>query len=199
MKCSVYPRIYLASQSPRRQELLRQIGVSFDVLNVSIDETPVEHETPLAYVRRIAHDKAQGAWEHIMRHELPATPVLAADTTVALGDLILGKPFDADDACKVLRSLSGQQHVVMSAVAVAFAGTLELAVSQTAVTFKMLSAAEISRYAASAEPYDKAGAYAIQERAAGFITRIDGSYSGVMGLPLFETVQLLEKFGVSML
>ena len=199
MKCSVYPRIYLASQSPRRQELLRQIGVSFDVLDVSIDETPVEHETPLAYVRRIAHDKAQRAWEHIMRHELPAAPVLAADTTVALGDLILGKPFDADDACKMLRSLSGQQHVVMSAVAVAFAGTLELAVSQTAVTFKTLSVAEVSRYAASAEPYDKAGAYAIQGRAAGFITRIDGSYSGVMGLPLFETVQLLEKFGVSML
>ena len=199
MKCSVYPRIYLASQSPRRHELLRQIGVSFDVLDVSIDETPVEHEAPLAYVRRMAHDKAQAAWEHIMRHELPAAPVLAADTTVVLGDLILGKPFDADDACKMLRSLSGQRHVVMSAVAVAFADTLEIAVSQTAVTFKTLNAAEISRYAASGEPYDKAGAYAIQGRAAGFIARIDGSYSGVMGLPLFETVQLLEKFGVSML
>ena len=134
-----------------------------------------------------------------MRHELPTAPVLAADTTVVLGDLILGKPFDADDACKMLRSLSGQRHVVMSAVAVAFADTLEIAVSQTAVTFKTLSAAEISRYAASGEPYDKAGAYAIQGRAAGFIVRIDGSYSGVMGLPLFETVQLLEKFGVSML
>ena len=199
MKCSVYPRIYLASQSPRRQELLRQIGVSFDVLEVSIDETPLQHEAPQAYVRRIACDKAQGAWEHIVQHELPTIPVLAADTTVMLGDLILGKPFDADDACKMLRSLSGQQHVVMSAVAMAFAGALELAVSQTAVTFKTLSAAEISRYVASTEPYDKAGAYAIQGRAAGFIARIDGSYSGVMGLPLFETVQLLEKFGVSML
>ena len=195
----MYPRIYLASQSPRRQELLRQIGVSFDVLDVSIDEAPVDPEGPSAYVRRIAHDKAQAAWEHIMRHELPAAPVLAADTTVVLGDLILGKPFDADDACKMLRSLSGQRHVVMSAAAVAFADTLEIAVSQTAVTFKTLSAAEISRYAASGEPYDKAGAYAIQGRAAGFIARIDGSYSGVMGLPLFETVQLLEKFGVSML
>ena len=199
MKCSVYPRIYLASQSPRRQELLRQIGVSFDVLDVSIDEPPLQHEAPLAYVRRIAHDKAQAAQEHIMRHQLPTAPVLAADTTVVLGDLILGKPFDADDACKMLRSLSGQRHVVMSAVAMAFANTLEIAVSQTAATFKTLSAAEISRYAASGESYDKAGAYAIQGRAAGFIARIDGSYSGVMGLPLFETVQLLEKFGVSML
>ena len=195
----MYPRIYLASQSPRRQELLRQIGVSFNVLDVSIDETPLQHEAPLAYVRRIAHDKAHAAWEHMVQQGLPASRVLAADTTVVLGDLILGKPFDRDDACKMLRSLSGQQHVVMSAVAVAFAGTLELVVSQTAVTFKTLSAADITRYAASEEPYDKAGAYAIQGRAAGFIARIDGSYSGVMGLPLFETVQLLEKFGVSML
>ena len=187
------------SQSPRRQELLRQIGVSFNVLDVSIDETPLQHEAPLAYVRRIAHDKAHAAWEHMVQQGLPASRVLAADTTVVLGDLILGKPFDRDDACKMLRSLSGQQHVVMSAVAVAFAGTLELVVSQTAVTFKTLSAADITRYAASEEPYDKAGAYAIQGRAAGFIARIDGSYSGVMGLPLFETVQLLEKFGVSML
>ena len=197
--------IYLASRSPRRRELLAQIGVKFDPLlfregtraDADTDEAVGPGESPDDYVRRVTRMKAEAAWQRVvMRRGLLRKPVLAADTTVALGAEILGKPVDRADAERILRVLSGTQHRVLTAVAVAFEDTIELAVSESLVTFAAIDDARIAAYVQSGEPFDKAGAYGIQGRAGAFVERIEGSYSGVMGLPLYETAELLRKAGI---
>ena len=195
-------RIYLASRSPRRRELLEQIGVAFEVLpsgkggprDSDVDETPLAGEAPLDYAMRIARTKAEVGWRTVMRCGLPVFPVLAADTTVVLDGAIIGKPDDAAHASGLLRRLSGRTHQVLTAVAVAAAGRMETALSASTVEFRKLEDSEILRYAASGEPLGKAGAYAIQGCAAVFVRAIGGSYSGIMGLPLFETAELLRRF-----
>jgi septum formation protein len=197
--------IYLASRSPRRRELLKQIGVSFEMLLLrtdlkrghDVDETPLPDEPPGAYVLRIARDKAAAAARHIAQRGLRQKPVLAADTTVVLDDTIIGKPDDAADAIRILAALSGREHRVITVVAVGLREQIETRVSVSTVWFRTLTEFEIRRYAATGEPSDKAGAYAVQGRAGAFVARIDGSYSGIMGLPLAETVELLQKFGVT--
>ncbi len=201
------PRIYLVSQSPRRRELLKQIGVNFEVLllrtdprrAVDVDETPQPAETPEGYVRRISEAKARAGLSTLEFRNLPVFPVLAADTTVVLDGKIIGKPFDRDDAAHMLRQLSGRQHQVLTAVAVAFDGRLDMRLSATTVSFSSLSEERIRRYVLSNEPHDKAGAYGIQGVAGSFIRHISGSYSGVMGLPLCETAELLQGFGYPLL
>jgi septum formation protein len=197
--------IYLASRSPRRRELLAQIGVKFEPLlfregprqDVDTDEAVRPGEQPDDYVRRVTHLKADAAWQRVvMRRGLQRKPVLAADTTVALASEILGKPVDRPDAERILRILSGTQHRVLTAVSVAFEERREIAVSESQVTFAALDDARIAAYVQSGEPFDKAGAYAIQGRAGAFVERIEGSYSGVMGLPLYETAELLRSFGI---
>ena len=197
--------IYLASRSPRRRELLAQIGVKFEPLlfregprqDADTDEAVRPGEQPDEYVRRVTRLKADAAWQRVvMRRGLQRKPVLAADTTVALGGEILGKPVDRPDAERILRLLSGTQHRVLTAVSVAFEERFELAVSESLVTFATLGDERISAYVQSGEPFDKAGAYAVQGRAGAFVERIEGSYSGVMGLPLYETAELLRKFGI---
>ncbi|HWD22638.1 MAG TPA: Maf family protein [Burkholderiales bacterium] len=193
--------IYLASRSPRRRELLAQIGVRYHLLLFrsrpgsppDVDETLLEAEAPDAYVERVARAKAEAGWKLLRLRNLPLAPVLAADTTVALGGAILGKPGDRKEAVQILEQLSGQRHEVLSAVALKRDDWLECLLSRSEVQFKKLSAEEIAQYAATGECDDKAGAYAIQGRAARFITELRGSYSGVMGLPLYETAQLLDK------
>ncbi len=188
--------IYLASRSPRRRELLKQIGLHFEVVAPETDETPFPGEKPEDYVVRAAKDKARAAWEHIQEHKLPPHPVLAADTTVALGDEIFGKPESDEHAAQILRRLSGTTHRVLTAVAVAYQDKLEWRLSTTQVEFAPLSDHDIQLYVLTGEPHDKAGAYGIQGHGARFIRRIDGSYSGVMGLPLFETTELLNAIGM---
>jgi septum formation protein len=195
--------IYLASRSSRRRELLKQIGVSFEVLLLregpqraaDFDETPLGGELPSDYVLRIAQAKAEAGWARLGQRRLMRFPVLSADTTVALDAQILSKPADREEAVAFLRQLSGKTHQVHSAVAVKFDHRLEVALSTTDVLFRELEEQEIRQYVVSGEPQDKAGAYAIQGRAAVFVRAISGSYSGVMGLPLYETSQLLAKFG----
>jgi septum formation protein len=198
--------IYLASRSPRRRELLIQIGVKFEPLlfregprqDADTDEAVRPGEQPDDYVRRVTRLKAEAAWQRIvMRRGLQRKPVLSADTTVALGGEILGKPTDRADAERILKLLSGTQHRVLTAVSVAFEERYELAVNESLVTFAHLDDERISAYVQSGEPFDKAGAYAIQGRAGAFVERIEGSYSGVMGLPLHETTELLRKFGIA--
>ena len=198
--------IYLASRSPRRRELLTQIGVKFEPLlfregtraDADTDEAVHPGEQPDDYVRRITQVKAEAAWQRVvMRRGLQRKPVLAADTTVALAGEILGKPTDRGDAERILKLLSGTQHRVLTAVAIQFESRFEIAVSESLVTFGALDEARIQAYVQSGEPFDKAGAYGIQGRAGAFIQRIEGSYSGVMGLPLFETANLLRAFGES--
>ena len=194
--------IYLASRSPRRRELLSQIGVRYHLLlartragrEADIDEAPRAGEAPGLYVERLAREKAQAGWTALVQRNLPRAPVLAADTTVALDEVILGKPADRQQAAEMLGALSGQRHEVLTAVALKHEDRLESALSVSEVSFKKLSAEEIRQYVASGECDDKAGAYAIQGRAARFISELRGSYSGVMGLPLYETAKLLEKF-----
>ncbi|MDR0480369.1 MAG: Maf family nucleotide pyrophosphatase [Gallionellaceae bacterium] len=193
---NTHPRIYLASQSPRRRELLRQIRVDFEVLlpAVGVDETPRADESPLDYVQRVCNDKVHAGWEELQRSGKPVFPVLAADTTVALGSDILGKPRDQADAADMLHRLSGQRHQVMTAIALRLGQRSESRVSVTTVDFIELGSARIQHYLDSGEWHDKAGAYAIQGLAGAFARRLDGSYSGVMGLPLFETAELLRAF-----
>jgi septum formation protein len=195
--------IYLASRSPRRLALLEQIGVACRIL-VDDDEARAEAleqtvpgEAPAAYVRRVARAKAQAALERIAAGGLPPAPLLCADTTVALGGNLLGKPSDAADAARMLRLLSGRTHRVLTAVVVARADGKRLfeAVQVSRVRFARLKPAEIAGYVASGEPFGKAGAYAIQGLAAAFVRRIEGSHSGIMGLPLHETARLLRKAG----
>jgi septum formation protein len=198
--------IYLASRSPRRRELLHQIGVKFEPLlfregprqDNETNEELLPGEQPDDYVRRVAQVKADAAWERVvMRRGLQRKPVLAADTTVALGGEVLAKPVDKPDAERILRLLSGTQHRVLTAVVLQFESRSELAVSESLVTFTPLDDARIAAYVASGEPFDKAGAYGIQGRAGAFVERLEGSYTGVMGLPLFETARLLREFGIA--
>ena len=181
--------IYLASASPRRSELLRQIDVAHVVRPVDIDESPRPAEQPAHYALRLAEEKARALWER-----LPATerlPVLAADTTVALGDEILGKPADRADAARILGRLSGVAHEVHTAVALLHEEGADARVSTSTVTFRPLTPDEIDWYWDTGEPADKAGAYAVQGHGAIFIRHLAGSYSGVMGLPLYETWELV--------
>jgi nucleoside triphosphate pyrophosphatase len=196
--------IYLASRSPRRRELLAQIGVKFEPLlfregprqDVDTDEAVRPDEQPDEYVRRVTRLKCEAAWQRVvLRRGLRRMPVLAADTTVELTGVILGKPADRGDAERMLRLLAGTQHRVITAVAVQLEQRFEMAVSESLVTFAQLDDARIAAYVQSGEPFDKAGGYGIQGRAAAFIERIEGSYTGVMGLPLHETANLLRLFG----
>lgn len=186
--------LYLASQSPRRRELLDQIGLQFGLLDVNVPEHRLPGEPPVDYVSRVAREKAGAGLLQVMSN--PTAVVLGADTEVVLDDVVYGKPADAEDAARMLRELSGKTHRVISVVWLLNAGNEQHAVSESLVTFKALGEPEIARYIASKECFGKAGAYAIQGRAAGFIEYLQGSHSCVMGLPLFETSQLLEKFGI---
>jgi septum formation protein len=198
--------IYLASRSPRRRELLQQLGVRFEPLlfregkrqDVDTDEAVQPGEQPDDYVRRVTLLKVGAAWQRVlMRRGLQRKPVLAADTTVALGAEILGKPADRADAIRMLTLLSGTEHRVLTAVALQLDERVEIVVSDSRVTFATLEPDRIAAYAGSGEPFDKAGAYAIQGRAGAFVERLEGSYSGVMGLPLYETANLLRLFGLT--
>jgi septum formation protein len=187
--------IYLASRSPRRQELLGQIGVKFKIMEIDVDESVLDGESPRAYVERLARAKAEAGWRRIERDNLPRAPVLGADTTVAVDGRIFGKPADDREAAEMLSALSGRLHEVLTALAVKFGSRLESAFSVSEVRFKTLSKEEIARYVATGEWQDKAGAYAIQGHAARFAAELRGSFSGVVGLPLYETAQLLERIG----
>ena len=190
-----FPKIYLASASPRRAELLKQIGVEFDVLRLgalSVDESVHGREAPLAYVKRLAHAKAAAGVLAIRAQQLPARPVLAADTTVCLGRTILGKPEDAADALSMLTLLSGKTHRVLTAIALAQGTSITTVVSDSRVTFAALSRHTIKGYIGTGEPFDKAGAYGIQGFAGAFVAHLSGSFSGVMGLPVHETSVLLK-------
>ncbi|HNG16878.1 MAG TPA: Maf family protein [Accumulibacter sp.] len=195
-------RLYLASRSPRRRDLLLQIGISFDPLifrqapreDHELDETPQTGEDAASYVERLARNKAEHGWRIVKGRNLRLQPVLAADTTVELNGQVIGKPADAVAAQDILHRLSGQTHRVLTAVAISFQGRLDTALSCSEVRFRTLEDDEIRRYVATGEPMDKAGAYAIQGRAAVFVEHLAGSYSGVMGLPLYETAQLLKAF-----
>ena len=193
--------IYLASRSPRRRELLSQVGVRYHLLLFrsrpdsppDVDESILPNEQPDTYVERVARAKAQAGWRLLRLRNLPFAPVLAADTTVALDGRIVGKPADRKGAAEMLAALSGRRHDVFTAVALMRDERIDSAVSRSEVQFKQLSPEDIAQYIATGECDDKAGAYAIQGRAARFIMELRGSYSGVMGLPLFETGQLLDK------
>jgi septum formation protein len=200
------PFVYLASTSPRRRELLAQIGVTHEVFTAGatgdpreLDESPRPGETPVEYVKRIARTKAAAGWHKVRQQRMPAHPLLAADTAVTIDNQILGKPPTARAAEEMLKALSGRTHQVHTAVAVAWGNQIEMAVSQSAVSMRALSDDEIAHYVVTKEPMDKAGAYAVQGLAAIFIERIEGSYSGVMGLPLFETANLLARVGLVLL
>ena len=197
------PSVYLASKSPRRQALLRQIDVEFDELLVreasgrrrDIVEVPHKGEAALEYVKRIARTKASVGWQRMIRRRLPPRPVLAADTEVVIDGTVLGKPGDAANAIAMLESLSGRTHDVLTAVAVRWHAHIVLVVSSSRVSFRELTRHEVEHYVGTGEPFDKAGGYGIQGRAAAFIRHLEGSYSGVMGLPLFETTEILRKIG----
>lgn len=202
------PRIYLASTSPRRRELLRQIGINFDVLtfragergeDADVDETPLPDEAVERYVERLALAKAQAGMRRVLWRKLLPHPVLAADTTLEVDGEIVGKPRDAAKAHAILQRLSGRRHRVLTAVAVSDGERTRSRLSVSEVAFRRLSEHDIRRYIATGEPFDKAGAYAIQGHAAIFVEEIHGSYSGIMGLPLFETAALLDTFGHSIL
>ena len=188
--------IYLASGSPRRRELLQQIGVSFQVIGTDLDETALRGESPLAYVSRLAQAKATVGWER--SGDSAGAPVLAADTAVVLDGSILGKPAGLNDAMAMLLKLSGRTHEVLTAVALRTAAGMEVKVSRSAVMFRSIDPDEARAYWETGEPSDKAGAYAIQGYAAIFISDLKGSYSGVMGLPLFETAELLKAAGITL-
>lgn len=200
---SLEKHIYLASRSARRRDLLKQMGVNFEMLllregpgrGADFDESQLSSETPRDYVVRVARLKADAGWVRLEQRRLMRHPVLAADTTVALGNTILAKPTDREDAVAMLKQLSGSMHHVYTAIAVKFYDTVKETLSVTEVRFRELTDDEIRRYVASGEPLDKAGAYGIQGKASMFIESINGSYSGVVGLPMFETAQLLGNFG----
>lgn len=182
--------IYLASKSPRRRELLDQIGIKYQCVDVDIDETPLTQEDPAQYVIRMAQQKAQQAYQKNM-----TMPLLAADTCVVCDHLILGKPENQAHFLEIMELLSDRQHQVMTAIAVTN-GTSQTRLSVSQVTFKKIKPIEAINYWKSGEPLDKAGGYGIQGKAAIFIKEIHGSYSGIMGLPLYETSELLAEFGV---
>jgi septum formation protein len=194
--------VYLASQSPRRRQLLEQLGVRYELLlpDAQEDSEALEAvqpgEAPAAYVRRVTGLKLDAALARMRRRSLPPAPVLCSDTTVALGRTIYGKPADAPDAARMLRELSGHTHRVLTAVAVQAGRRRVQALSDSRVRFEAMTPAQVRAYVATGEPMGKAGAYAVQGRAAAHITRIAGSYTGIMGLPLHETAQLLRSLGV---
>jgi len=201
------PLLYLASKSPRRQSLLSQLGIEFetlllreavgrerDVVEVALDEEPAPH-----YVERMARTKAQVGWQRMQDRKLAERAVLGADTEVVLDGEIFGKPRNANDAVRMLKRLSGRTHQVLTAVAIRYRNAIEVDLSSSRVTLRRLAAAEIERYVQSGEPLDKAGSYAVQGRGAAFVARIEGSYSGVVGLPLCETATLLARVGVHVL
>jgi len=187
--------LYLASQSPRRRELLGQIGLQFGVLEVNVPEQRLPGEPPVDYVSRVAREKAGAGLLQVMSNHTAV--VLGADTEVVFEDVVYGKPVDAEDAARMLRELSGKTHSVITVVWLMNAGNEQHAVNESQVRFKTLGEDEIKRYIDSQECFGKAGAYAIQGRAASFIENLQGSHSSVMGLPLFETSQLLKKFGIT--
>ncbi len=200
MKSISSRHLYLASRSPRRLELLRQIGIEPTLLPTrvsqgrgDVDETPLPRESPRAYVTRLAMLKAEAGQRARLGRNLPPWPILAADTTVVLDRRILGKPAHVDEAAAMLRAYSGRTHRVLTAVALAHEGFVRSAVSVSNVRFRDLGEAEIQAYVSRREVYDKAGGYGIQGRAAVFIQHLSGSYSGVMGLPLYETSGSFEK------
>lgn len=196
-------RIYLASQSPRRRELLKQMGVNFEVLMLRVApgradvlEAPRENEEPSAFALRMAEEKSLKGADAAGLRQLIARPVLGADTVVDIDGEIIGKPRDLAHAGEILRRLSGRTHWVHTGVAVAASGKMESRLSSSKVEFAPLTSVAITRYLESSEALDKAGAYGIQGRAGMFIARIDGSYTGIMGLPLFETSELLNRAGI---
>jgi len=196
--------IYLASRSPRRREILAQLGICFDLLLVrdapgrliDIDETPCRGEMPADYVVRLAREKASISWGMLSRRGWPEAPVLSADTTVSIDGRIIGKPMSPEDAYEILQGLSGRVHQVFTGVAVRFEARLESVVSTSHVRFTTLSRQVIKRYVESGEPLDKAGAYGIQGKAAAFVESMTGTYTGVVGLPAFETLSLLSRLGI---
>ncbi len=193
--------LYLASKSPRRQALLAQLDVKFELLLMreapgriaDVIEEVLAGEPARHYVERIARTKASVGWERTQKRKLPPHPVLGADTEVVLDDVVFGKPVDAADAAAMLGRLSGRTHDVITGVAIRHEDDVVFAMAESRVTFAKLTPAEIKAYVATGEPLDKAGAYAIQGRAAAFVTRIEGSYTGIVGLPLYETAQLLAE------
>ncbi len=197
-------KIYLASKSPRRRELLRQIGVEFELLMLRNDtvrgpdvtELILPGEEAIDYVARVSREKAAFAWTMVQTRRLTVRPVLAADTTVTLDGEILGKPANRDEAVLMLERLSGRTHQVLTSIAVHHLDKLEQVTQVSQVRFAKLSPASIKAYCATQEPYDKAGGYGIQGLAALFVEHIDGSHSGIMGLPLYETATLLRKAGI---
>jgi len=200
---SLEPRIYLASRSPRRRELLTQIGVRFELLmfrgvpreDPDVDEAVLPGESPDDYVVRVTLAKARAGVRRIRERHLIPHPVLAADTTVEIDGEVIGKPAHEADAVAILQRLSGRTHRVLTAVALSDNGRTEHLVSASEVRFRSIESEEIRRYVASGEPLDKAGAYGIQGRAAVFVEEIKGSYTGIMGLPLYETAILLRRYG----
>ena len=196
--------IYLASKSPRRRELLRQIGVHFELLLLrekaprgpDVTEAVLPGEAPRDYVARVTCEKAACAARMMRERRLPAHPILTADTTVVVDGTILGKPADVAEATAMLRALSGRSHEVLTSLALSHEDELYQVTQCSEVEFAPLSDTEIAAYCAGPEPYDKAGGYGIQGPAAAFISRIAGSYTGIMGLPLFETAQLLKQAGI---
>jgi septum formation protein len=201
------PVLYLASKSPRRLALLRQLGIEFDTLllrEAAGRERDVVEETrdaePAAhYVERMARTKAQVGWQRMENRKLAERPVLGADTEVVLDGEVFGKPRNANDAARMIRRLAGRSHQVLTAVALRHRNGTEVEVSVSRVTLRRLGASELERYVASGEPFDKAGGYALQGIAAAFISRLEGSYSGVVGLPLYETASLLARAGMAVL
>jgi septum formation protein len=198
-------KIYLASKSPRRRELLRQVGVEFELLMlrsdpargaVDVSEDVRPGEDPNDYVARVAKEKGAFAWSVLQMRRQPLRPVLTADTTVTIDGEILGKPANADEAIAMLERLSGRTHQVLTSVAVHYNNLAEQVTQVSNVRFAQLSPEAIRAYCATSEPYDKAGGYGIQGMAALFIDYIEGSHSGIMGLPLFETASLLRRAGV---
>lgn len=196
-------RVYLASRSPRRRELLHQMGIDFDTLtfrdgvraDFEIDETPFPNEDPVVYVERVARAKAGHGRKIVNERKLPQRPVLSADTTLEFRGQIIGKPVDATDAVNILRHLSGHTHRVLTGVAIEHLGRTEFVLSTSEVSFRVLDEDEIRHYVMSGEPMDKAGAYGIQGRAGMFVEHLAGSFTGVMGLPVCETGELLKRFG----
>ena len=196
-------RLYLASRSPRRRELLHQMGVAFDTLvfraglraDAQVDESPHAGESPEVYVERVARAKVAHGISLLLERRLLLHPVLSADTTLEFDGEIIGKPLDGDDACAILRRLSGKTHRVLTGVAVSHEGRTEYVLSTSQVRFRDIDDDEIRHYVRSGEPLDKAGAYGIQGRGGLFVEYMAGSYSGVMGLPVCETGELLKRFG----
>lgn len=201
-------KIYLASKSPRRRELLRQIGIDFELLllnsqnpenNDTVNESVLAGELPEDYVKRISKEKADFAWYSLEQRRLLPRPILTADTTVVLGSKILGKPENKKEAVAMLHELAGKTHKVLTCVTIRKKDKLLQRLQESTVTFSSLSDETIDHYCDTLEPYDKAGGYGIQGMAAKFISHISGSYSGIVGLPLYETSQLLREAGVDIL